>query len=306
MRYFVMLLVGVSLHMSITALAAKSLRISSYPFISGDTFRSIADHIVDETHQYLDPAKVKPYDIIFLKTDYVVKFFETLHPQIVSNYILITHNSDYSPIYLKAHHNPWRGDDMSHYLEDPKLVVWFAQNIDYVHPKLKPIPIGIANSYTKHGDVGDFLKATKRVPYFRIRFNKIYLNFSINNNAPERQAAMAFFSQQPFAHRANFKPLAEYLEEMKHYRYVVNPPGNGLDCHRIWESLLLGCVPIMKHSLLDPMFEDLPVIFVNDWSEVTEQFLDQQYSALRARSYKFEKTRADYWINLIKSYQVGR
>ena len=32
-------------------------RSSSYPFISGDTFRAFADHIVDETNQSFKPLK---------------------------------------------------------------------------------------------------------------------------------------------------------------------------------------------------------------------------------------------------------
>ena len=59
-----------AIHIGLFAQAA-SYRPSSYPFISGDTFRSIADHIIDETNQSLNPDRVKPYDIIFLKTDCV-------------------------------------------------------------------------------------------------------------------------------------------------------------------------------------------------------------------------------------------
>ena len=113
-----------------TAIARE--RISSYPFIAGDTFRAIADHIVDETGIPFNPYAVKHRDIIFLKTDYAAYFFEQLHPKIGTQYILITHNSDLSPIYLKALDHPWLGYDFSNYLDDPKLVVWFSQNIDYV------------------------------------------------------------------------------------------------------------------------------------------------------------------------------
>ena len=285
---------------------AASYRPSSYPFISGDTFRSIANHIVDETKQTLNPNHVKPYDIIFLKTDYVPVFFKYMHPQITAQYILITHNSDYSPIYLRVGNQPWQGYDLSHYLDDPKLVIWFAQNIDYVHPKLKPIPIGIGNSYTKHGSVGMFLRATKRIPSLETRSLKIYLNFSVENNPEERQPVMDFFAHKSYAFFAEFKPPTGYLEEMKCYRYVINPPGNGLDCHRTWEALLVGCIPVMKHSLLDPMLEDLPVILIDDWSEVTENFLMHQTRKMHKKIYKLEKIYADYWIKLIKSYQEGR
>lgn len=278
-------------------------RISSYPFIAGDTFRAIADHIIDETNQPFNPDRMKPYDIIFLKVDFVPRFFEELHPKITTPYLLITHNGDVSPIYLKALDHPWLGYDMSKYLEDPKLVAWFAQNIDYMHPKLKPIPIGIGNSYNFHGDINVFLSATEDIPAFDTRLQKVYLNFTIQTNVHERQTAMNFFKDKSYASIAGFKPTAEYLNEMKQYKYIVNPPGNGLDCHRTWEALLLGCVPIMKHSFLDPMFEDLPVIFVNEWSEVTEAFLAQQSLEIAHKKYNLNKVYAAYWIDLIKNFQ---
>jgi hypothetical protein len=28
------------------------------------------------------------------------------------------------------------------------------------------------------------------------------------------------------------------------YSFVISPPGHGLDCHRTWEALALGCIPI--------------------------------------------------------------
>jgi hypothetical protein len=285
-------------------LHAAQERPSSYPFIAGDTFRWIADHIIDETDKPFDPKNVKPQDIIFLKTDYEVRFFETLHPKITVPYILITHNSDLSPIYLMANDHDWLGHDMSRYLDDPKLIVWFAQNIDYVHPKLQPLPIGIGNSYNPHGDVNLFVSATQKIPPFDMRSKKVYLNFTVQNNVQERQAALDYFRQSSYAQIASFKSPAEYLEEMKQYRYVVNPPGNGLDCHRTWEALMLGCIPIMKHSLLNPMFEDLPVVFVDNWSDVTEDFLEEKSIDLLQKRYKFEKAYADYWINVIKNYQV--
>jgi len=43
---------------------------SSYPYISGDTFRSIANIIYDEEHPNLKISDIKPGDIIFVKTDY--------------------------------------------------------------------------------------------------------------------------------------------------------------------------------------------------------------------------------------------
>jgi len=35
------------------------------------------------------------------------------------------------------------------------------------------------------------------------------------------------------------------------YAFSVSPHGNGLDCYRTWEDLVLGCIVIVKTSVLD-------------------------------------------------------
>ncbi len=40
--------------------------------------------------------------------------------------------------------------------------------------------------------------------------------------------------------------------------------GFGEDCHRTWESILLGAIPIVRESLIRPLFEDAPVMVLED------------------------------------------
>ncbi len=283
----------------------NNMRISSKPFISGDSFRGIANYIFDETNQTFKAKQIKKNDIIFVKTDYIPHFFNHIHPTIQHPYILITHNSDLSPIYLAAHDHPKGKYDFSQYLDDQKILAWFAQNIDYNHPKLIPIPIGIANNCHEHGRVKLFFDATQHLIPHDTRLEKIYLNFRVGNNTTERQPVMNYFMEKPFAYFATLKPPHQYLEEMKQYRYVINPPGNGIDCHRTWEALLLGCIPIMKHSILDKMLENLPIIFVHDWHEVTEQFLKQKFETMKYRVFDLSKVYFQYWAQLINSFKEG-
>ena len=45
----------------------------------------------------------------------------------------------------------------------------------------------------------------------------------------------------------------------------MSPQGNGLDCHRTWEALILKTIPIVRTSSLDPLYEGLPVVVVHEW-----------------------------------------
>ncbi len=118
-------------------------RLPSYPFISGDGFRCIADHVLDEDHPYLDPDKIQNKDLIFVKTEFLGEFFSNYFKKIKYPFILITHNSDL----------PIPGN-YQNFLDSNKLIRWFGQNIEQVsHSKLEAIPIGITNRYNKLGDI---------------------------------------------------------------------------------------------------------------------------------------------------------
>ena len=88
------------------------------------------------------------------------------------------------------------------------------------------------------------------------------------------------------------------------YAFSISPHGNGLDCHRTWEDLALGCIVIVKSSSLDVLYEGLPVVIVNDWSEVTEEnmrlWLTRYADAMTNPSYR-ERLTTHYWYSKIKS-----
>ena len=62
-------------------------------------------------------------------------------------------------------------------------------------------------------------------------------------------------------------------ENQSKYAFVLSPHGNGLDCHRTWEALCLGCIPIVKTSAIDYLYEDLPVLIVKEWFDITKEIL---------------------------------
>ena len=107
--------------------------------ITGNAFKQICDDFIDEEKTYID-IKAKP-KIIFLKTDWIEIFKNKVLPLIDYQFKLVTHNSDRSAISGNL--------DL---LEDKRLIRWFGMNVDTKHPKLQPIPIGIANEKWPHGD----------------------------------------------------------------------------------------------------------------------------------------------------------
>lgn len=67
----------------------------------------------------------------------------------------------------------------------------------------------------------------------------------------------------------------EYLQAIKDHRFVLCPSGNGIESARNWETLYMGRTPVFKrHPYLEEMFKDFPAVFVDDFSEVTEELLE--------------------------------
>lgn len=54
---------------------------------------------------------------------------------------------------------------------------------------------------------------------------------------------------------------------MRRTMFVPAPAGNGLDCHRTWEALYLGCIPVVlrKEYCGD---DNWPVMVVDSWNEL--------------------------------------
>jgi hypothetical protein len=113
---------------------SSDTRPTSYPFISGDTFRSKAQHTFDEI-SVIFPENVISNDIVFVDIRKINEFFKVIHPKINCRYKLITHNGDEAVT-----------EDLVS-LTDDKVIYWYGQNINVVHPKVSAIPIGLENMY---------------------------------------------------------------------------------------------------------------------------------------------------------------
>jgi hypothetical protein len=260
------------------------------PFVSGDGFRSLCDFVFDEEHRTLNPFAIRPYSAIFVKGDYIDYFFKNLHPHIPCPYILVTHNSDDSaPGAFRS------------VLDEEKLIAWFGQNVDIpFHPKLHPIPIGIANPCWPHGQTSAIEKM-QGVPLPKMHL--LYINFSQSTYPKERSLVLSLLRDQPFTYISKHKTFASYLEEVASSQFVAAPRGNGLDTHRLWEALYLKAFPIVKTSTLDSLYRDLPVVIVQNWEDVTEEFLLKKLEEFKNRDFSEGKLSLSYWAKLIDSFK---
>ena len=89
---------------------------------------------------------------------------------------------------------------------------------------------------------------------------------------------------------------------MLHAKFVASPAGHGRDCYRTWEAFALGAVPVLRRdngSWEDrTKFESLPIVWVNEWDEVTPQFLVARWTELLKMRHALDARRAflPYWL----------
>jgi hypothetical protein len=260
----------------------------SPPYISGDGFRAHCDFVFDKLSKKIGVTKIKEGDAIFVQPECLPRFFRRKHPKISVRYILVTHNSDFPvPGGFEA------------YLDDPKILAWFGQNVEgFVHPKLHPLPIGLENRCWSNGNPRAIDKKKRLLSTFA-KLRLLYNNFTLATRIAERGKVYEIFKDKAFCHQGARKPFDDYLVDLAESKFVLSPRGNGLDCHRTWESLYMGAIPIVKSSASDSLFEGLPVLIISDWNEVTEELLHEKYEEIRARSVQGEKLTLDYWLRQI-------
>jgi hypothetical protein len=105
----------------------------------------------------------------------------------------------------------------------------------------------------------------------------LYVNHTIETNKTERTGINELFRWKKWAtvdkRRIKFD---DFVSKILNHKFMICPIGNALDCHRNWEVIYLRRVPIMKrHPYLVELFKDLPVLFVEDFKDVSEELLER-------------------------------
>lgn len=272
------------------------LRLGSFPYISGDGFRRLAEIII-ETPLQLERVKrlnIRPGSLLFVN-GWLMPQFLRAWPFPDVPIVLITHNSDLGPGEGEA--SLW--EERFH----PRSV-WFAQNARVWHPRIVPIPIGLENlRLGNHGLTRHFDSLRKRLPPFEQRIPKIAFGFAVRNNPGVRQAALESLRRSPCAQElpTGLNSWA-YKRELIRYLAVACPEGNGLDTHRVWEAMYLRVMPVVVHSRLTEEWPRLPWLVLNSWRDVEEwNSLDlrRRYEAIPDPAWDAGELQIRNWIRKI-------
>ncbi len=90
-----------------------------------------------------------------------------------------------------------------------------------------------------------------------------------------------------------------YVQEMSSHKFTLSPSGMGYDTMRTWEALYSKTIPIVTDYQAMKHFSDLPILYTNDYSEITEDYLNNKYEEFQSRDWDLSKLFFSYWKNRI-------
>ena len=206
------------------------------------------------------------------------------------------------------------------FIGNKKIIKWFVQNCIYKHDKIVNLPIGL-DFHTLNSNIKIFwgpnmspieqekqlISIKNNSKLFYERKILIYSNCHfLNHETPikfggDRVDAINNIPNNLLYLENNRVPRINSWEKQSNYAFVLSPHGNGLDCHRTWEAIVLGCIPIVKKSQIDILYDDLPVLIINNWNEITEDLLNSTIIDFKNRNFNFNKITLKYWTDLMKS-----
>lgn len=242
------------------------------------------------------PENIPPGSIIYATPWGIERFLKEIHPIIKNPYILVTFC--YGPV-----------STIADYVHNPKILAWFGQaNSDAIkYDKFTLMPLGIladSNLYNKRDEIITLFQQFKD----KNKNTLLYMNFKIHEgehvSLGDRHNVYHLFKDKSFCKSVYLthewrKPFLEYMDDMSQCKFTISPEGDMHDCYRHWEALLVGSIPIIHKSPLDNIFTDLPVIIVDNYNEITEDFLNQKYEEIKNKQYNLDKIYMKYWESLI-------
>jgi len=269
-------------------------------------------------HKYLEPNYITNIKnpSIYICSRAIPHFIRNMLPTIKKPFILVSGDCDETiPNEILSN------NDLNNLLQDKRLIHWFCQNMTLEHNKITKIPIGLDyHTLTQRplwGPISScqeqekMLQTTKdgSLPFWS-RNTKCYANFHFTMNTKlgyDRKDAYSNIDKELVYYEKNKVPRNDTWNKQKQFAFAICPHGGGLDCHRNWEALILGCIPIVKTSHIDNLYADLPVLIVKKWEDIDIDLLNNTIRCFKNKfennQFNYSKLYLNYWCNLINSYK---
>jgi hypothetical protein len=153
-------------------------------------------------------------------------------------------------------------------VDDPRLLHWYAENLDIPLDGVTPIPLGCINGDGHHhyqqtlGEMAPIDLRNRPLKAFCAHYVREGSQWDTRKQVT-RQA------KGPWSHFVDYReqiPYAEFFPTLKTYPFVLCVGGGGLDpSPKAFTALLAGAIPIIERNHTTTAYADLPVAYVDNW-----------------------------------------
>jgi hypothetical protein len=264
-------------------------RRNNWPYISGDCFADLADYVHNAPRFRGGFGKIENARIIFCRSHELEELFDR-YSHLIQARVVITGNSDYE-FHVVPRNIPGTVRALflqNSYVSDDKSVF--------------SIPIGVENFRLGVNGNPRFFRARNEDQEVK---QKVLVG-PLSPTHPVREQMLENLTEEsPYidVYTGRLKPH-EYDALAKDYAAVAAVRGNGIDTHRLWESLYRGIPPIVQEDLwwkgLSHHFPEVTAI--GDWTlnQVSEPVSNKGLPFFKP--HLIEALWMPYWKNLIDSF----
>ncbi len=276
-------------------------------------------------HGFFGNLGVQP-QLLFVKAvpECLDLFLDRYLPRIAapSRFVLITGDADTTlPRQVDRRFPDYLGSGLQHrllsLLDDPRLLHWYAENLDTPLDGVTPIPLGCINS---DGHVIYRQTLADDAPIaIRERPLKAFCAHYVREGPQweNRRTVMRFATGawRAFVEVHEQIPYDDFFPTLQRYPFVICAGGGGLDpCPKAFTALLAGAIPIIERNPTTVAFGDLPVAFVDGWNsqslsparlEAWRDELHPRFEDPAQRRAVLETMSMAYWLRRIRAHHPG-
>jgi hypothetical protein len=235
-------------------------------------------------YKTLNTKKLKNNDIIVVKPKLLKNFISEILPKIDVPVILIFSDSALNSSCRSVY-------NYMNFLSNPNVKHVFSENwwsktvlSPDILTKLTLLPIGteskISCSINKYAETV-LMEESKNAVDVLNKPTKVLSNAHLNIHKTPKSGHYNQREEMYVELKNNklidfwdtHRPTKQTWKVHNNYAFELSPTGNGLDCHRFYEAILLNTIPIVKDGPLTPLYKQFSCVIVKDWNEITEDNL---------------------------------
>lgn len=222
---------------------------------------------------YLDTKNNEPF------LDFYKKYYPTIPKD--NQFAIITGGSDRTfPRQVDLNSIPWTERNISGIihvlLSDPRLVVWFTENMDQIHSKIRPIPLGVVHEIDAMLYQDKLIRGEKKRPIKlrkEVGKDSVLCIANLHRSTTDRfvlRRIVAYYCHGVWANFSLFYErvnVTEFNDLLTVTPFTLCVHGGGLDPNpKVFTAILIGSIPIVQRNPMTSVFDGLPVVVIDDWT----------------------------------------